>query len=150
MLVNTCRVQVSTRKAEVVLAPFNVVNTPKLPPVASYLDGTRCFCPSRMSVNSDIEHFVLCCQGRTTYRHAELQYLNIVYRDLSFICSSSLTKQEPFPPLNIEDYVKRMANVVRDSVASVDNKKDRASTVVTEWSLNSSGKFVHGPSSPGF
>ncbi len=40
--------QVPTRKAEVILAQLYVGHTPKLHPVASYLNGTRCICPCRM------------------------------------------------------------------------------------------------------
>ncbi len=69
--------QVSTRKAEVILAQLYVGHTPKLHPVASYLNGTRCICPCRMGVTNDVEHYLLRCPDRSasrvrSYPHREI------------------------------------------------------------------------------
>ncbi len=64
--------QVSTRKGEVILAQIYVGHTPKLHPVASYLNETRCICPCRMGATNDVEHYLLRCPDRSTSRRAYL------------------------------------------------------------------------------
>ncbi len=64
--------QVSTRKAEVILAQLYVGRTPKLHPVASYINGTRCICPCRTGATNDVEHYLLRCPDRSASRRAEL------------------------------------------------------------------------------
>ncbi len=64
--------QLSTRKSEVILAQVCVGHTPKLHPVASYLNGTRCICLCRMGATNEAEHYLLRCPDRSASRRAKL------------------------------------------------------------------------------
>ena len=66
--------QVSTRRAEVILAQFFTGHTPTLHPVRSHLDGTKAYCPHkcRRRLINDVDHYVFRCPARAQSRRKAL------------------------------------------------------------------------------